>query len=135
MKGQATKMPTKFRLYMNENNIWHKTIASQSKEIPTFRKMLNTAGDKRKLVEAGKLAVSDVFSKELQVQQQEMEQLRHAIDEQQKRLIHDCESEDENKYDIDKLCGQDILRDRIKAVEKRYIDLKCNFMNYIATLL
>ena len=97
--------------------------------------MLSTTADTRKLVETGNLAINDIFRKELLVQQTQMEQLNHAIDEQQKRLAHDCESEMENKYDIDTLCGQDILRDRIKAVEKNYIDLKCNFMNYIATLL
>ena len=120
---------------MDENKLWRKTIDSQAKELPGFRRMLKKTGARKKLVETGNLAVKDIFNKELLLQQNEMEQLSQAIDKQQKRLKLDCECEAENKYDIDTLCGQDILRDRIKAVEKQYIDLKCNFMNYLATLL
>jgi len=120
---------------MNENDTWRKTIASQKKEIPGFRKMLRSTGKKQTLVETGNLAINSIFNRDLLIQQNEMERLKHDIDEQQKRLSADCESETEHKYDIDTLCTQDILRDRIKAVEKSYIDLKCNFMNYISTLL
>jgi hypothetical protein len=55
------------------------------------------------------------------------------IEEQQQRLAKDCELK--SLYDIDAFCTQDILRERIKAIEKTYIDLKCNFMNYLSTLL
>ena len=69
MNGHITKIPTKFRLYMDENNVWAKTIHSQSKEIPGLRKLLNKAGDKKKLVETGDLAINDIFSKELLLQE------------------------------------------------------------------
>lgn len=135
MNKHVKKAPTKFRLYLDENRVWRKAIAYQSKEIPAFRKMLSTAGDKKKVVETGSMSVNDIFSRELLLQQNEMAKLSHAIDEQQKRLVQDCNCEAEHKYDMDTLFGQDILRDRIKAVEKQYIDLKCNFMNYLSTLL
>jgi len=120
---------------MSENSTWRKAIISQEKEIPTFRRMLATTSEKKRSVDAEGLVANDIFSKELLMQQKEMRQLNHDIDVQQRRLTRDCECEAENKYDIDTLCSQDILRDRIKAIEKHYIDLKCNFMNYIATLL
>lgn len=135
MNKHVTKAPTKFRLYLDENRVWRKAIACQAKEIPAFQKMLSTAGDKKKGAETGGMGANDIFSSELLLQQNEMAKLSHAIDEQQKRLLQDCKCEAEHKYDIDTLCGQDILRDRIKAVEKQYIDLKCNFINYISTLL
>ncbi len=135
MNKHVKKAPTKFRLYLDENKVWRKAIAYQSKEIPAFQKMLSTAGDKKKRAETGSVAANNIFSSELLLQQNEMAKLSHAIDEQQKRLVQDCKCEAEHKYDIDTLCGQDILRDRIKAVEKQYIELKCNFMNYISTLL
>jgi hypothetical protein len=61
-----------------------------------------------------------------------MKKLDEAIEEQKKRLLHDCDLK--NQQDVDAFCTQDILRQRIKAIEKTYIDLKCNFMNYLSTI-
>lgn len=74
----------------------------------------------------------DFFCNELVFQQTKMKQLEDDIEVQQKRLAIDCELK--NQFDIDAFCTQDILRDRIKAIEKTYIELKCNFLNYVASI-
>lgn len=120
---------------MNENRNWRKTITTQVRELPVLEKMLNQALHEKKDVSSGKLTMEDHFCRQLSVQQQDMKKLSNEIDDQQKRLAKDCENEIESRYDIDALCTQDILRERIKAIEKNYIDLKCNFMNFLSTLL
>lgn len=120
---------------MNENSSWRKAIAAQTREFPAFKKMLADATGEHKASETENIQAETHFLKQLALQEKKMQQINHAIDLQQKRLALDCENEGENKYDIDTLCTQDILRERIKEIEKNYIDLKCNFMNYLSTLL
>jgi energy-converting hydrogenase A subunit M len=73
------------------------------------------------------------FTDQLLQQQKELIELHAAIEQQQSRLIQNCEAKKE--HDIESLCTQDILRDRIKDIEKTYIELKCNFMRYFSTML
>jgi len=61
-----------------------------------------------------------------------MQKLENDIAIQQQRLEKDCELKDQ--YDVDAFCTQDILRDRIKAIEKTFIELKCNFLKYISAI-
>ena len=65
------------------------------------------------------------------MQQEEMIQLNTALDQQQQRLKTDTAKK--YLYDIDSLCSQDILRDRTKEIEKKYIELKCGFMKFLTT--
>jgi predicted mannosyl-3-phosphoglycerate phosphatase (HAD superfamily) len=81
---------------------------------------------------ADKAGTDIFFNSELMQQQNEMKKLDEAIEEQQKKLLQDCDLK--NHQDVDAFCIQDILRQRIKAIEKTYIDLKCNFMNYLSTI-
>lgn len=120
---------------MNENNGWKKAINEQVSEIPVLEKMLTVAVHDTHPGTQEKLRSENHFNRQLLLQQKEMHKLNLEIDRQQERLEKDCENETENKYDFDTLCTQEILRERIKAIEKNYIDLKCNFMNYLSTLL
>jgi hypothetical protein len=61
-----------------------------------------------------------------------MQQQDNDKEVKQKRVAND--SEFKNQYDIDTFYAQDILRDRIKALEKTYSELKSNFLNYVASI-
>jgi len=119
------------QLYLAENAGWLKTIVTQADEIPVFKKMLNNSIMAEDDYKTG--IEKDLFDKEFSLQEEEMTKLNTALHQQQKRL-----KTDEVKkylYDIDSLCSQDILRDRIKEIEKKYIELKCNFMKFLASTL
>jgi uncharacterized coiled-coil protein SlyX len=118
-------------LYLSENDGWLKTISIQSKEIPVLEKMLV---ETEPGIDNDKSMEEKVhFKNELTFQQEQMKQLNTALDEQQQRLEKDAARK--SLYDINALRSQDILRDRIREVEKRYIELKCNFMKFLSGVI
>jgi len=122
---------SRVHLYLDENKGWLKIIHTQANEIPVLEKLLveKDAGMDTDDSMEGKMH----FKKELTFQQEQMTQLNAALDEQQQRLENDAEKK--SLYDINALCSQDILRDRIKEVEKKYIELKCNFMKFLSGVI
>jgi len=75
----------------------------------------------------------ELFNRELRMQEEEMIKLNKALIQQQERLKTD--TAEKYLYDIDTLCNQDILRDRIKEIEKKYVELKCSFMKFLASTI
>ncbi len=134
MKDKVVLNEAKYKMYLNENSGWKNTIASQVNEIPLWEEQLSKALDLSNdtTCDNDDKSVGTLFCNQIHAQQQEMEQVNAAIVQQQKRLVKDCE--ERNKFDIEAFCTQDILRERIKQVEKMYIDLKCNFYNYLSTI-
>jgi molecular chaperone GrpE (heat shock protein) len=120
----------KYKLFMLENSNWQKSIEEQEREIPGWEKRLLEAIALN--AETASKRETIFFYSELSHQQKEMKRLESDIDTQQQRLAKDCEMTLD--YDIDAFCTQDILRERIKAIERTYVELKCNFLNYIATI-
>ncbi len=39
------------------------------------------------------------------------------------------------KNDVESLCSQDSLRDKLKEIENKYEELKHNFMNFLSAIL
>ncbi len=134
MLGRLRLDEAKYRFYMRENENWQNTIQAQVKEIPEWEKMLEIVEKKAEKVNSdSENKNQDIhFFNQIIKQQREMNKINEDIDEQQNRLSKDCEFK--YQYDIDAFCTQDILRERIKALEKTYIDLKCNFMNYLSNI-
>lgn len=116
-------------LYLDENAGWLKVISTQADELPVLEKILC---DKENDIE-NKAAEKDHFKKLLQFQHTQMQQLNTELAAQQSRLEKDAAVS--SLYDIESLCSQDILRDRIKEVEQQYIELKCNFMRFMSGII
>lgn len=118
---------------MNENRDWQNALVARQHEVLQMEKMLVQAV----LVEDA--AVEDEtgtdlhFYKQLMEQHQSFEQLNNELQAQEERLAFDSKSK--TVYDTEALCTQDILRERIRDVEKRYAELKCNFMQYLSAIL
>lgn len=122
---------SKFNHYLHENKGWQQMLKIQIKEIPVLKKMLSTATQEDDRATAGNMH----FSQQLVQQLKEMESLNKEIIQQQKRLNHDLSHETESAYDINTFCSEDILRERIRVIEKKYIELKSDFMKYLSALI
>ena len=132
-KGCYMQYDKKFLWYINENEGWQHILQEQTNEIPQMQKMLNSA-DSDDVLTKEKNEINEVhFGKQLSMQEKEFNQLKEEINKQQARLCEDCKTD--RLEDINAFCTQDILRERIRAIEKSYVELKCNFMAYLSTIL
>jgi len=116
-------------LYLDENAGWQKVITTQADEIPMLEKILC---DNESCIE-NMVAEKSHFKTQLQQQYVQMKQLNKELTDQQNRLTED--SAKKSLYDIESLCSQDLLREKIKEVEQRYLDLKCSFMRFMSTVI
>ena len=133
MKNYFKTDSPRVKMYMTENAEWQKTLRKQKKEIPLLERMLTDAIVHMDTLEEAELGIDVHFREQLLRQQEEIDQLNNALNIQQKRLAKD--SVTNLTYDTEALCTQDILRDKIKDVEKNHVELKCNFMKYLSNVL
>jgi hypothetical protein len=120
------------RLYDYENNSWQRVIQMQVNEIPEMEKLLESSATSEKNANEYKTIEKNWFYNQMEKQLSEMELINKAIGDQQKRL-NEGNTADINTY-INAYCMQDILRERIKGTENKYIELRCNFMSYLSNL-
>ncbi len=132
MKSDFVLTDSKLNRYLDENEGWKKTIHVQADEIPGMKEMLGKAVSELIQADEEMEVEKKYFESRLTDQQKEMGLLETALEEQQKRLSN--QSDRGIVYDISSFCTQDILRDKIKSIEKAYIELKCNLMYYLSAL-
>lgn len=121
--------PTKCSHYIAENESWQQLLDMQIKEIPRIREMIRSVGGE----EDGRMNIH--FTKALRQQEKEMEQINQELNRQQQNLYSDMDKKNENLYDINAYCNEDILRERIRAVERKYIELKSDCMKYLSAIV
>ena len=133
MKTHYQTDTPRVNLYLNENRDWQNTLTARQREVLQMEKMLVKA------VLVDDVAVEDEsgtdlhFYQQLMEQQQSFEQLNNELQTQQERLAYDFKNQ--SAYDTEALCTQDILRERIRDIEKRYAELKCSFMQYLSAIV
>ena len=127
-----TGKPT-VQLYMNENIALQKKMSFQNNELPRleemFQEVLSVPGGPGSEINNGDLALLD----QLNNQKLRMMELNTELDRQQWRLENDTLHNPMHELRV--LCTQDILRQCIKDVEKRYADLKSSLLKYIPAVL
>ena len=112
-------------MLLDENSGWQYTIKTQVSEIPKWKSKLISDG-----IDTCKS--EGVLYNQLFQQQAKMNQLEDDLLLQQQRLQKNFELQ--HVDDIESFCMQDILRERIKEIEKAYVELKCNFLNYVSNI-
>jgi hypothetical protein len=116
---------------MDENAGWLKTVIAHEDEISVLKQMLNgniTEANDKKSIE------KELLNKELSLQEEEMTKLNSALNQQQEKL----QTASTKKYPhaaINSLWSQDLLRERIKEVEQKYIALKSSFLKFLAAAI
>lgn len=121
-------------LFIKENDAWDDMITRQRSEIPSLEKMLNEVISTKRDVGEHTLASVNLLKNEMQAQEKFMGEIKDELARQQNLLVKEKKSDADN-FRINTVSSQNILRERIRNVERTFIELKCNFLNYMATFL
>jgi hypothetical protein len=121
-------------LFIKENDAWDDMITRQKSEIPTLEKMLSDIVREKKNIGEDTMANVRFLKKEMHTQQEHMGALKEELAKQQHYLVKEKKT-DGDTFAINTVSSQNILRERIRSVERTFIELKCNFLNYMATIL
>ena len=121
-------------LFIKENDAWDDMITRQTKEIPTLEKMLSQVIQQKTTIGEQTLANVTYLKQEMQTQEKFMGELKVELARQQTYLVKEKKHETD-PHAILTVSSQNVLRERIRNVEKTFIELKCNFLNYMATIL
>ncbi len=120
-------------LFIKENDAWDDMIRRQKVELPILDAMVtNIVADKRLKEDSNR--VFRHLKHEMEEQQKSMENLTAELEKQQLYLNAERKCKNQDPYSIDTFNSQNILRSRIKDVEKNFVELKCNYLNYVATI-
>ena len=121
-------------LFIKENDAWDDMITRQKSEIPTLEKMLSEVINEKRNIGEETLANVTILKREMITQQEHMGALKEELAKQQLFLVKE-KKEDGDLFAINTVSSQNILRERIRSVERTFIELKCNFLNYMVTML
>jgi hypothetical protein len=119
-------------MFMKENDAWDDMITRQKKEIPDLENMLSAAMKYKKQMDDETASSFQHLKKEMHNQQDFMDEIKSELAKQQRYLANEKKIKD---FPINSLLTQNALRERIRIVEKNFLDLKCNYLNYLASAM
>lgn len=118
---------------MKENDAWEDMLSRQKRELPNLDRMISNIMADKKMRE-DKASVFSHLRREMEVQEKHMADLEAELEKQQKYLHEQRRRKGDDPHSINTFFSQKILRERIRDVEKNFVELKCNYLNYIATI-
>lgn len=119
-------------LFMQENHAWDDLITRQRSEIPVLEGTLTRIMRDKKNLDEQVVSTLNVLKKEIVEQGDRMEDIKASLAEQQTYLEKEKRGE---PFPVQTLMSQNILRERIRNVERKFLDLKCDYMSYLASAL
>jgi predicted RNase H-like nuclease (RuvC/YqgF family) len=119
-------------LFMKENDAWDDMITRQKKEIPDLENMVSAIMKDRKNLDGAIAQGVNLLKHEMHEQENTMTEIKAELAKQQDFLASESKG---NSYPIHTLLSQNALRERIRNAERRFLDLKCNYLNYLANAL
>lgn len=118
-------------MFMKENDAWDDLIMRQSKELPQLESMLTSIFSRHHLDEEI-IANAGLLRDEMILQESQMLEIREHLAKQQDLLAIEKKS---MSYPAHSLLSQNALREKIRDIERKFLDLKCNYLNYLATAI
>jgi hypothetical protein len=120
-------------LFIKENDAWDDMIRRQKVELPILDALVtNIVQDKRLQEDSNRVFTH--LKHEMQEQQKLMAELTKELEKQQLYLITERKRKNQDPFSIDTFNSQNILRSRIKDVERNFVESKCNYLNYVASV-
>lgn len=117
---------------MKENDAWDDLIARQSKELPQLENMLTSIFNHNHNLDEDVIANASLLKDEMLLQETQMQEIRAHLAKQQDLLAIEKRS---LSYPAHSLLSQNALREKIRDIERKFLDLKCNYLNYLATAI
>ena len=128
-------------LFIKENDAWDHMINRQRVELPQLVAMVSNIVEERKgQLRVGLIRAVEHFNKEMAEQQHFMDEVAQELANQQAKLTAERNKNSgkrktlDDPYAIQTLDSQNLLRNRIRDIEKKFVELKCNYLNYVATI-
>ena len=119
-------------MFMKENDAWDDLIARQSKELPQLENMLASIFNRNHNLDEDVIANASLLKDEMLLQEIQMQEIRAHLAKQQDLLAIEKRS---LSYPAHSLLSQNALREKIRDIERKFLDLKCNYLNYLATAI
>ncbi len=119
-------------MFMKENDAWDDLIARQSKELPQLENMLASIFNREHNLDEEIIASASLLKDEMILQESQMLEIREHLAKQQNLLAIERKS---MSYPAHSLLSQNALREKIRDIERKFLDLKCNYLNYLATAI
>jgi len=119
-------------MFMKENDAWDDLIARQSKELPQLENMLASIFNREHNLDEEIIANASLLKDEMILQESQMLEIREHLAKQQDLLASEKKS---MSYPAHSLLSQNALREKIRDIERKFLDLKCNYLNYLATAI
>jgi hypothetical protein len=120
-------------LFLKENDAWEDMIARQTGELPKLDKLITRIVEEKPM--RGESAkVFKHLKRQMEDQAKHMSELVIELEKQQRYLHEQRKRKNEDPHSINTFFSQKILRERIRDVERNFVELKCNYLNYIATI-
>lgn len=119
-------------MFMKENDAWDDLIARQSKELPQLENMLASIFNRNHNLDEDVIANASLLKDEMLLQETQMQEIRAHLAKQQDLLAIEKRS---MSYPAHSLLSQNALREKIRDIERKFLDLKCNYLNYLATAI
>ena len=119
-------------MYLDENAELQKKLHVQAAEIPKLEQLLGELKTQvSTIVGIENGSSNNYFKQQLSIQHNDLLHLNKELELQQKRLEND--KLNNINYDVTSLSSQDILRDKVNEIEKKFVALKYNLMNSLST--
>jgi len=120
-------------LLIKENEAWDDMITRQGNEIPDLEKMLLGIIEQKKIQGTKFNKTVHNFREAIIDQDGLIKKIKEELAIQQHFLKKEKKKET-NGYEINTLISQNLLREKIKMIEKQFLDLKSNFLNYYVSV-
>jgi hypothetical protein len=120
-------------LLIKENEAWDDMITRHGNEIPDLEKMLLGIIEQKKIQGTKFNKTVHNFREAIIDQDGLIKKIKEELAIQQHFLKKEKKKET-NGYEINTLISQNLLREKIKMIEKQFLDLKSNFLNYYVSV-
>lgn len=120
--------------FIRENDAWEDVIDRRDREIPDLeRLMADRMSDMRSMPDTSRDNLK-CLHEGMERQRALLLSLRKELEEQQRFLVKG-QAMDADSFAIHSLARQNLLRERIRAAERTFIELKCDFLNQLSAVI
>jgi hypothetical protein len=120
--------------FIRENDAWGDVIDRRDREIPDLERMMaDRMADERTMPTSTRDNLRCLHDA-MERQRATLVSLRQELEDQQRFLVKG-QAMDADSFAIHTLARQNLLRERIRAAERTFIELKCDFLNQLSAVI